>query len=367
MRKEIIPIILYLFVNVLFVDKYTLRITELHYVCDALYIFAGIGLVFFLHRIQTRDWPFRSLLWTGGLLYGVAMIGIQYTIDPLTLQVDRWSAIHYFLDNLFDGIYPYAAQTHLGGYGSPFPVWQIAHIPFYAIGNVGLSFVVGLALFLYVIARYDSSRTAFIALLMIIASPAINYEIVVRSDLITNFLCICALCEWLRHCSVRIDEHLCGIAVLAGLCAATRLAAVIPVAFLYGYSFLQLPWRRQIGFVLLAVGTWCLIFLPFMLWDSEQLLFFRYNPFILQARQGSPAVLVLFAAVAVGWTVYKKEHLQHFSLHAGALLTLLVILTFSYNMVTTGNYNLFSSAYDITYLNMALPFYIYDIATGLNS
>ena len=367
MRKEFIPFLLYLFINVLFVDKYAARITEWHAVLSLLYLCAGTGLFFCLRWVQKRDWNFKSLLFIGGLLYGVAMLSIQYAIDPLTIQVDRWSAIHYFLDNMFDGVYPYSAQTHLGGYGSPFPIWQIVHIPFYAIGNVGLSVFVGLALFLYVIARYDSNRTAFLALLLTIASPAINYEIVVRSDLITNFLCVFALCAWLRHRSIRIEEHLLGIAVLAGLCAATRLSAVIPIAFLYGYSFLQLPLRRQFVFILIAVGTWGLVFLPFLLWDSNQLLFFQYNPLLLQTRQGSPIVLLLFGAAAIGWTIYIKEHRQHFSLHAGALLTLLVVLTFTYNMLTSGNYHLFSSAYDITYLNMALPFYIHDIVAGLSS
>ena len=362
MRKEILPIILYLLINVLFVDKYTMRITEWHYLCDAFYLALGIGLIFFLRWLQSREWQFFPLLLAIGILYGAMMITSQYAIDPLTIQGDRWSAIHFFLDNLFSGIYPYAAQTHLGGYGSPFPVWQILHIPFYLIGNVGLSFFAGLAIFLFILSRYDSTRTAFIALTLVIASPAISYEIMVRSDLITNFLCVCALCEWLRHKSIRLAEHLYMIAVIAGLCASTRLATVIPIGLLYGYAFLQLPWRKKRAFILMTLGTWCLTFLPFVLWDCQQLLFFQYNPFVLQTRQGSPFVLLLFAAIAIGWTVYKKEDLKHFSFHAGALLSLLVVITFSYNMITTGNYLLFSSRYDITYFNMALPFYIYELA-----
>lgn len=67
------------------------------------------------------------------------LAGMQYLIDPYQIQVDRWSAIHNFINYLVHGRYPYMAPTHLGGYGSPFPVWQFLHIPFYYLNNVGLS------------------------------------------------------------------------------------------------------------------------------------------------------------------------------------------------------------------------------------
>ena len=341
MRKALIPAILYLLINVLFVDKYTLRITEWHYLCDVIYLILGSGLLFAATWLHKQNWPFKPLLWVIGSIYMACMIVIQYQIDPMSLQVDRWSAIHYFLDNLVQGIYPYAAQTHLGGYGSPFPVWQMLHIPFYAIGNVGLSFFAALTLFLYILAKYESPRTALIALLLIAASPAINYEIVVRSDLITNFIVVCSL---------------------AGLLASTRFAAVIPIAFLYGYEFLLLNWKRQVSFICITGITFALTFLPFALWDGAQLFFFEYNPFVLQTRQGNPIILIIFALLAIGVTVYKKNDLQYFNIYAGAFLSLLVVITFTYNMVFSGNYDLYSSAFDITYFNMALPFYICAIA-----
>jgi len=366
MRKYLLPIILYLLINTLFVDKYTMRVTEWHYLCDALYLIFSGGLIYALWRKPLCERAVKPLLWTGGILYGIALIGVQYMIDPLTLQVDRWSAIHYFLDNLCHGIYPYSAQTHLGGYGSPFPVWQILHLPFYALGNVGLSFFAALALFLFVIARSRSARTALMALLLVIASPAANYEAVVRSDLVTNFFVVCSLCEWLRYRGWSLKEHTFLLAVLTGLCASTRLAAVIPLAMLYGYAFLHAGWKKQTGFVLTVLATFALTFLPFFLWNGNQLLFFEYNPFVLQTRQGSPAGFLLFALLAVGWTVYKKDSLQHFHLYAGGLLTVLVVITFGYNMIVSGNCDLYCSGYDISYFNMALPFYIYETACALS-
>lgn len=366
MRKYLLPILLYLFINVLFVDKYTLRVTEWHYILDALYVCGACALMVGLYYWKPRPKTSKILLYSAGLGYSALLITLQYRIDPLGLQVDRWSAIHYFLDNLFQGIYPYAAQTHLGGYGSPFPVWQVLHIPFYAIGNVGLSFFAALALFLFVIARSRSAHFALLTLILLMASPAILYEIVVRSDLFTNFMCVCALCEWLRYKSVRFTDHTLLLAIIAGLCASTRLAAVIPLALLYGYAFLQSGWKKQLLFVLTACGTFVCTFVPFLVWGGNQMLFFEYNPFVLQTRQGSPLVFAIFALVAIAWTVYKKDHLQHFHYAAGGLLTILVVLAFGYYSVRTGNGDLYSSSYDITYFNMALPFYLYTIVWGLN-
>ena len=363
MRKYLLPILLYLFINVLFLNKYTMRITEWHYVLDALYVCVACALMVGLYYWKPRPKTSKILLYSAGLGYGALLIALQYKIDPLGLQVDRWSAIHYFLDNLFQGIYPYSARTHLGGYGSPFPVWQMLHIPFYAIGNVGLSFFAALALFLFVIARSRSAHFALLTLSLLIASPAIQYEIVVRSDLVTNFICVCALCEWLRYKSVRFTDHTLLLAIIAGLCASTRLAAVIPLALLYGYAFLRSGWKKQLLFVLTACTTFVCTFVPFLVWGGNQLLFFEYNPFVLQTRQGSPLVFAIFALIAVAWIVYKKEDLLRFPLYAGVLLTLLVVITFAYNMLTSGNYLLFSATYDITYFNMALPFYILEIAS----
>ena len=362
MRKVLLPAILFLLINVLFVDKYTMRITEWHYLCDALFLLFGGGLVWLTTWLQKREGPYGLLLSISAALYILVLAGVQYSIDPFSLQVDRWSAIHNFLDNLFHGVFPYAAQTHLGGYGSPFPVWQILHIPFYFVGNVGLSFFVVLAFFLFTLSRCESTRTAFIAFIWILCAPAIHYEVLTRSDLFTNLMLVCALCEWLRYKQVQIEDHTYFIALLAGLLASTRLAAVIPLAFLYGYAFLQMKIWKQIGFVLVVLAVFVLTFLPFICWDAKQLLFFEYNPFVLQTRQGSPITLLLFLLIAVAWTIYNKNNTQHFALYVALLLNLLVVITFGYNMITSGNYALFSSKYDITYFDMALPFYLCAIA-----
>ena len=186
-----LSLILYLSINSLFVLKYGQRALPLSIVSVILGLYwVTVALVFKLRVKLTRFLNFKAQLCIIIATLIILACG-QNLIDPFTIKVDRWSAIHNFLYNLFHGIYPYSAHTHLGGFGSPFPVWQIFHIPFFLMGNVGLSFILGTILFLDSIRRQFNREITFQCFIFLLISPAFIYEVVVRSDLITNFL-ICA-------------------------------------------------------------------------------------------------------------------------------------------------------------------------------
>jgi len=139
---------LYLAVNVLFVIKYSLRVLSVEWVflVVLVYIIGVSGLFYLINKLRKVHDIVLFFTVSIGI---VLLIFAQYSIDPCLLQVDRWSAIHNFLDNLLHGEYPYSARTHLGGYSSPFPVWQLFHFPFYFLGNVGLSIFFIFGLFVY--------------------------------------------------------------------------------------------------------------------------------------------------------------------------------------------------------------------------
>jgi hypothetical protein len=284
---------------------------------------------------------------------------LQSLIDPYQLQVDRWSAIHFFLRELLQGNYPYMAGTHLGGYGSPFPVWQLFHLPFYFLGNVGLSFFVVSFLFIYSTHKFYGSKTALCIWLLLVMSPAYWYESVVRSDLITNIMLSATIVVWLKNKEIKLSEHIVSLAVLMGLLASTRFISLVPVAALYGISFLNLSFKKQLLFISIVVLVFVLTFLPFLLWKGESLLFFEYNPFVLQTRQGSPLVLLLFAIVAVFSVIYASKKGVSFYLLVAYLLSFLVVTAFVEKMILNDAWEkLFSPMFDITYLSVALPFYV---------
>lgn len=267
---------------------------------------------------------------------------------------------------MFCGQYPYGQQTHLGGYGSPFPVWQILHIPFYALGNVGMSIIIVTLLFLWTLNRLYSSKVAFVVGILLCISPAFWYEIAVRSDLITNMMLSAIIAEWLVHKNVKLINNVVGIALLVGLTLSTRLIAVIPLCVLYGYDFLQLNWKKQGLFLLIILGTFTLTILPFVFWQGSTLLFFEYNPFVLQTRQGSFLVLLIFACGAIGISIWMRGRMNYRTIITGLLLTSLVAMAFVEKMWKENLWTeLFSSTFDITYLSVALPFYILHLSLSL--
>ena len=357
---------LYLAINTLFVEKYVSRVTSYHWLVVIIYI-VGVCLIFWSMNKLSKKVKSFSKIFIGILIaiLGIA-IGLQYIVDPLLINVDRWSAIHNFLSGMFCGQYPYGQQTHLGGYGSPFPVWQILHIPFYALGNVGMSIIIVTLLFLLTLNRLYSPKVALVVGILLCISPAFWYEIAVRSDLITNMMLSAIIAEWLVHKNVKLINNVVGIAILVGLTLSTRLIAVIPLCVLYGYEFLQLSWKKQSLFLLIILSTFTLTMLPFVLWQGSTLLFFEYNPFVLQTRQGSFLVLLIFACGAIGVTIWMHGRMNYRTIITGLLLTSLVVMSFVEKMWKENLWTeLFSSTFDITYLSVALPFYILHLSLSL--
>ena len=361
-----IVLLLYILINTLFVEKYVSRITSLHWIFAIVYIVGVVCLLWAIRHYSPKcKHPFKWFLVL--LIVFACIAGIsQLSIDPLSLNVDRWSAIHNFLSGMFCGHYPYGQQTHLGGYGSPFPVWQILHIPFYALGNVGMSIIIVTILFLWTLNRLYSPKVALVAGILPCISPAFWYEIAVRSDLITNMMLSALIAEWLVHKNVKLINNVIGLAILVGLTLSTRLIAVIPLCVLYGYEFLQLSWKKQSLFLLIILGTFTLTMLPFALWQGSTLLFFEYNPFVLQTRQGSFLVLLIFACGAIGVTVWMHGRMNYRTIITGLLLTSLVVMSFVEKMWKENLWTeLFSPTFDITYLSVALPFYIVYLSLSL--
>ncbi len=359
MKGRKFAIVMFVLINMLFIDKYGARVTEWHAIVSGTYALCTIGALWILkHLTHKISHPGRWVACIAILMLGAA-VGLQYAIDPMSIQVDRWSAIHNFLHGMLQGEYPYGQQTHLGGYGSPLPVWQILHLPFYAIGNVGLSIVVVLGLLIYTLYRTRGGASALMATVMLIISPALWYEIAVRSDLITNIMLVTIIVEWLVYHRIKLSERIVWIAILAGLLLSTRLVVVIPLAVLYGYEFLKMGWKRQVLFMGICLVTFALTILPFIFWEGSTLFFFEYNPFVLQTRQGSSLALTIWLTLAICLTLYLKGQENSRTIATGGLLTALVVIAFVGKMWTDNAWNeLYTSTFDITYLSLGLPFYV---------
>ncbi len=363
-RNDVPLLAAYVAVNLLFVFKYGLRLmsfwqVSLAAVCYTALVVAvwrwGCSIILRANRAMTAIIVFAAV---------AAMLVLQYALDPMAIRVDRWSAIHNFLGRLMQGEYPYAAQTHLGGYGSPFPVWQILHLPFYLLGNVGFSIFAGGAYFLYAVHRSGGRASCLQAFILLLLSPAFIYEVAVRSDLVTLFLVCCGLMFGLHRRGVRYTEHPVLVGIVAGLLLSTRVTAIIPLVVFYLEDAMRSGLRRQAVGIIVALTTFVLTFLPFLLWNGEMLLFFEHNPFALQSRQGSVWDVAVVTPIVVAAAWWWRGSLRRYSASCAACLILLVAVAFAHRMWYDSSWlRLFDSPYDITYFNMSLPFLIAALST----
>lgn len=353
-----LPLLAYIVINMLFIGKYVSRIhPTLSIIACVVY---AISITVLLRWFQKRNGFHNPKgLLVGSLAVITLLAVMQFAIDPYTIRVDRWSAIHYFIQALLQGSYPYEAGTHLHGYGSPFPVWQVFHIPFYLLGNVGLSFIIATGLFIHSMYRLWGTKTGYLTLALLVCSPAYLYEIAVRSDLMTNFLLASAIINYLIIYRVTLPSHIVSIAVMCGLMASTRLTTVVPLFMLYFKEFIPLPAKDKTTFLLTVIATFVLTFLPFLLWDAHQLLYSDHGPFALQTSQIRDLDPIIFLAMSI-WLAckWKAEYVKLYA-YTAVSLGFMVAYTFIVNMATRGDWpRLFDPTYDITYFNMALVFAI---------
>lgn len=364
---KIIPqIILFLGINGLFILKYVGRTSYNPILLLILYCaFSCFVIITFFHNAQKLNKNGTNILI--GLLTLALVLGISllnYFINPLDIMVDRWSAIHNVIHNLFIGQYPYSAHTHLNGYGSPFPIWQLFHIPFYLLGNIAFAMIFSVLLLIYTLVRFTKNKkSSLLYLLLLTISPAFWYEVAVRSDLFYNFLLVLIAIIFFQKKNYIIDKNSILLGAICGLFLSTRLSIIIPFFIYFFQDFTISRLKNKTGFIFMIIFCFVVSFLPLVFWDFDTLFFFKYNPFVLQSRQGSFLEVIIIGSLSVYLALTWKNDFLKFNAFTAYAITALVSVTFLHNMINTNFENhLFSPAYDITYFNMALPFLIFSIA-----
>lgn len=349
-------LIVYLLINSLFILKYTNRMMDQGWIAVLLYATVVTGGLMVYPRVPKRFG--KAVFSVVSLLIIAGIVLLQLKIDPLSVQVDRWSAIDHFLQRMLQGEYPYLAQTHLGGYGSPFPFWNLFHLPFYAMGDVGLGMVAVLTGLIFSLKRITGSysRAAFFMLALAV-SPAFWYEVAVRSDLLYNFILCFLIGFWWLQSNKTISNSLWLTGIISGLMLSSRMSVVIPFFLLLFPGFVAAGWKKRIAFISIAALTFILTFLPFIYWDFNQLVFFEYNPFVLQTRQGSVVELILLIALLIPLSLHWKGNAERYATYNVITIVVFVGATFLHRMISNRfESDIFSSLYDITYFNMSLPF-----------
>ena len=355
--------ILYIGICYTLMCKYSMRVTEHYgYICIGYALVLALDILFFATKEEEEKKINKYLPYLFAATTTVLVIGlliVQYHFDPLTNKVDRWSALAYPIQNLFNGQFPYSAKTHLDGNASPFPIWLVFHIPFYLLQNVGLSEIFTCMIFIYSIKLLSGYKAAIKATVLLFLSINLWYEVAVRSDLISNFFLLAAFINILQVYQINFKQHPWILSVCVGLWLSTRLSVAFPLFILFFPYYIKLKVKKQILIPLLVVGVFAMTFLPLILWDAKELFGAENNPFSLQFRQGSPIATIFLVTTVLTMSLTWKDNYQLQVLYSVLILLLIPIVSYGYSMYIYGNWTeIFNSNYDITYIDAAIPFAI---------
>lgn len=282
-------------------------------------------------------------------------------IPPLSIQVDRWSATTYFLDALFNGIYPYSVHTHVcdTNFPSPFPLWHYLNIPFWLMGDVGWIQVLCILIFLGAAWYFFRSWNALLTILLLFCiSPAYWWEIATRSDGLSNILLVIACILVIQRKPITMQDRWWLLAIIAGSFASTRLSAIIPIALYLFRPWLEVNWKKKVGFISIALSIVIIAFLPYVLWDTTNWIFFERNPFITQSRQGSLWLLLLMITFALA-IAYKKQTFYYYVSTTSVYMFFFMFFSQLNDLLTSGGlFSLIDNRCDISYFTLSIPFAI---------
>jgi len=348
-------LLVYLFINGIFVFKYASRLTSLSWLVTLLYIAgaaAGFVLLAGSDRVRSPLAKLHRHYWmvSLGLALGLWIVMLQF--DPEQIRVSRRTALEDWIRLLLEGRYPYLAEVSPSG----FPFLFVLTMPFYFLGDVGLLQIVAFGVFAFLVSLRDpkDSPHRFCRLLLLVGSPIFLYEVVVRSDLFSNMVFL--LFYWVmverRRLKAAAAERFLW-AALGGLLLSTRAVALLVDAVVLPHLF-RAARLKGVLFALVMGIVFLATLAPFILWDAD--LFAQVGPFSIQGMYipGWMAVLALIAALVCGLTGRSLNGLYR---AAGLLLFAVVFAAFVRAAMQQGlSRSITGDGFDLGYFIFALPF-----------
>ncbi len=341
--------------------KYTDRLAFVnHYFVTFGYVGLLVAIYFLIQKYKSTINTFKNfnlLGYTSFLLFFAGILFINFKIDGLTLNSDRWSALEIFIQSILKGNYPYAVLDHLDNTTSNLPSLFYIGLPFYLLGDVGylqafVFFAIILSVFL---AKIDKQQKLFLFLLIIL-SPAYFWEVFAKSDLLSNtFLVLLFIYIWQQKYGQHVFEKVMFLAFFAMFFALTRGTVVIPLTLFLFHGFVKLKIKNQIKFIFWLLFFGVLISLP-ILWNLPNLAFIKeHNPFNHQTKY-APTPLILLTILLPFYYAFKVKKNSDVFLYTTYILGGLMLITFILNAFEEGfNANLYNSLFDISYLSIAIP------------
>ena len=284
-----------------------------------------------------------------------------FIIDKYALNVDRWSALEYWSENLKNGQYPYGTKTHLGNYASPYPVWQMFHFPFYLLGDTGYGSIFCLVLFLTFLYRIRTQVRIVPYIVLLLMAPCFWWEFTVRSDSLPNMFLVFIFLAMLFYRPVLWDRYPYWMGLIVGLFLCTKMLVVIPLFLYFFPKFLSLKtMKAKFLFFFMALCGLAVPFLPF-LFGEKSILNNPYNPMLVQIRDGNIMTFVV-GMVVITWASLKWKNMKTCFFLSGLFLFLTIFaIGVKVTIDQTLHDTIFGNGLDISYFTTALPFILFCI------
>ncbi len=357
-------LVVYMYVNSFFVLKYGERIYDgLEYGFFFFYVVFILLLRFLVKKnavVINDSKHFFVFFLIASIIIFLLQCLLVFGIDGNTVQVDRWSALQVFIENILNGDYPYDKQDHLGKTTSNLPSLFYIGLPFYLINNIGLlQPFVFVILMLFVNKASVSNVKKTMVVLLLLFSPAYWWEVAVKSDLMSNLLIVSLfIWYWKSKYSKNIFHNSIMLSFWVSFIVMTRGVVAIPLVLLLFHDFMKLDVLYRLRFLFTVVIFTILLMIPVLITVPGLDYVLIHNPFNHQTKY-APTFLIFFSLVAPFLLSKYSTSIYLIQRNSMWILFLLIFITLIINIYEEGWYNnMYGVVFDISYISMILPFIV---------
>jgi hypothetical protein len=357
--QKIVAWVVYFFINIVFCIKYN-PVDGIHPIVFLIF-YPLIVIVFYRIAVYLRILHKEYFFLTITIAILLIALFLWFYIDRWSVQVDRWSALAFWSENLKNGNFPYGTPTHLGGYASPFPVWQLFHFPFHLLGDTAYGQLFCLLVFFVSLYHWRTKINTGGFMILLALSPAFWWEIAVRSDLLCNMLLLFVFLLAQFYNSGFWKKHKIFTASMVGLFLCTKLLVAFPLFLYFFPGFLKFNIKDKIVFALTTIVWFIIPFLPFLFGEQGLLNHPEYNPFFQQTRQGNVWFIATGCVFMVSASCVWKRMKDLYFLSGLSLFALILTVGIRIGLKNGWSTLIVEDELDKSYFTVCIPFFLYVI------
>lgn len=366
LKANLFQFIIYVFIYVLFVWKYTGESRPYPKLVFVFYVIIVPVLLIVLMKFLPRLIPFvqSGRFYVAFIIFLSAVLTVlMFQFDPGDIFIGRWWALNDWIGKLISGQFPYRS-AHLP---SGLPFLFVLAMPFYFLGDAGLLQICAFILLAVAMhLRYRKKPASRLrGVIFLAASPVFLFEVLVRSELIFNVTIVLLYLEIVfQYVNKDSLPKPALFGFIGGLLLSTR-GIVLPVYIIFlGFLFLRYH-IRSVSFYLFMIIGFAVTIVPFLLWNADY--FLTYGPFSVQLHY-IPSWLLIIALLSSLICAISVKSIRGAHIAIGSILFGVVFIAF---LVSIGENGLTASVmkdlFDTGYFAFTLPFLVISFRYSSNS